>query len=238
MCDPTNLRPVRESSAVSSPPLRARPWTPAGDRPARLVVLVSGSGTNLQALLDAVAAAPDGSYGAEIVAVGADRDGIAGLGRAERAGLPTFVCRLGDHPDRAAWDRALTEATARFAPDLVVSAGFMKIVGKEFLARFGGRFINTHPALLPSFPGAHAVRDALAYGVGVTGCTVHFVDDGVDTGPVIAQGVVEVRDEDHEDGGAALHERIKEVERRLLVDVVGRLARNGYRIEGRKVQIP
>ncbi|KNE79673.1 MULTISPECIES: phosphoribosylglycinamide formyltransferase [Streptomyces] len=223
---------------MSSPPLRARPWTPAGDRPARLVVLVSGSGTNLQALLDAVAAAPDGSYGAEIVAVGADRDGIAGLGRAERAGLPTFVCRLGDHPDRAAWDRALTEATARFAPDLVVSAGFMKIVGKEFLARFGGRFINTHPALLPSFPGAHAVRDALAYGVGVTGCTVHFVDDGVDTGPVIAQGVVEVRDEDHEDGGAALHERIKEVERRLLVDVVGRLARNGYRIEGRKVQIP
>ncbi|MCC3652153.1 phosphoribosylglycinamide formyltransferase [Streptomyces sp. S07_1.15] len=223
---------------MSSPPPSARSRTPDGGRPARLVVLVSGSGTNLQALLDAVAAAPDGSYGAEIVAVGADRDGIAGLERAERAGLPTFVCRLGDHPDRAAWDRALTEATARFAPDLVVSAGFMKIVGKEFLARFGGRFINTHPALLPSFPGAHAVRDALAYGVTVTGCTVHFVDDGVDTGPVIAQGVVEVRDEDHEDGGAALHERIKEVERRLLVDVVGRLARNGYRIEGRKVQIP
>ncbi len=238
MCDPTNLRPVRESSAVSSPPPSARSWTPDEGRPARLVVLVSGSGTNLQALLDAVAAAEDGSYGAEIVAVGADRDGIAGLERAERAGLPVFVCRLGDHPDRAAWDRALTEATARFAPDLVVSAGFMKIVGKEFLARFGGRFINTHPALLPSFPGAHAVRDALAYGVRVTGCTVHFVDDGVDTGPVIAQGVVEVRDEDHEDGGAALHERIKEVERRLLVEVVGRLARNGYRIEGRKVQIP
>ncbi|WP_030542689.1 phosphoribosylglycinamide formyltransferase [Streptomyces albus] len=223
---------------MSSPPPSARSWTPDEGRPARLVVLVSGSGTNLQALLDAVAAAEDGSYGAEIVAVGADRDGIAGLERAERAGLPVFVCRLGDHPDRAAWDRALTEATARFAPDLVVSAGFMKIVGKEFLARFGGRFINTHPALLPSFPGAHAVRDALAYGVRVTGCTVHFVDDGVDTGPVIAQGVVEVRDEDHEDGGAALHERIKEVERRLLVEVVGRLARNGYRIEGRKVQIP
>lgn len=223
---------------MSSPPPSARSRTPDEGRPARLVVLVSGSGTNLQALLDAVAAAPDGSYGAEIVAVGADRDGIAGLERAERAGLPTFVCRLGDHADRAAWDRALTEATARFAPDLVVSAGFMKIVGKEFLARFGGRFINTHPALLPSFPGAHAVRDALAYGVRVTGCTVHFVDDGVDTGPVIAQGVVEVRDEDHEDGGAALHERIKEVERRLLVDVVGRLARHGYRIEGRKVQIP
>ncbi|MFJ8664676.1 phosphoribosylglycinamide formyltransferase [Streptomyces sp. NPDC093600] len=202
--------------------------------PARLVVLVSGSGTNLQALLDAIAADP-GGYGAEIVAVGADREGIAGLERAERAGLPTFVCKVKDHPTREAWDRALTEATTAHAPDLVVSAGFMKILGKEFLSRFGGRIVNTHPALLPSFPGAHGVRDALAYGVRVTGCTVHFVDDGVDTGPIIAQGVVEVRDEDDE---AALHERIKEVERSLLVEVVGRLARHGYRIEGRKVTIP
>jgi phosphoribosylglycinamide formyltransferase 1 len=201
--------------------------------PARLVVLVSGSGTNLQALLDATATDPD--YGARIVAVGADRDGIAGLERAERAGLPTFTVRVKDHADRAAWDLALAEATAAYRPDLVVSAGFMKIVGKEFLARFGGRFLNTHPALLPSFPGAHGVRDALAYGVKVTGCTVHFVDDGVDTGPVIAQGVVEVRPDDTED---ALHERIKDVERRLLVDVVGRLSRDGYRIEGRKVLIP
>jgi len=117
----------------------------------------------------------------------------------------------------------------------VVSAGFMKIVGKEFLARFGGRFVNTHPALLPAFPGAHGVRDALAYGVKVTGCTVHFVDDGVDTGPIIAQGVVEVRPQETEE---ALHERIKEVERKLLVDVVGRLSRDGYRIEGRKVLLP
>ncbi|WP_367135175.1 MULTISPECIES: phosphoribosylglycinamide formyltransferase [Streptomyces] len=202
--------------------------------PARLVVLVSGSGTNLQALLDAIAADPEG-YGARVVAVGADRDGIAGLERAERAGIPTFVRRVQDHPVREAWDRALAEATAAYEPDLVVSAGFMKIVGKEFLARYGGRIVNTHPALLPSFPGAHGVRDALAYGVKVTGCTVHFVDDGVDTGPIIAQGVVEVRDEDDE---SALHERIKEVERELLVDVVGRLARNGYRIEGRKVRIP
>ncbi|MEU5436591.1 phosphoribosylglycinamide formyltransferase [Streptomyces sp. NPDC020719] len=202
--------------------------------PARLVVLVSGSGTNLQALLDAIEADPDG-YGARIVAVGADRDGIAGLERAERAGLPTFVCRVKDHPTRDAWDRALAEATAAYEPDLVVSAGFMKIVGKEFLARFGGRVVNTHPALLPSFPGAHGVRDALAYGAKVTGCTVHFVDDGVDTGPIIAQGVVEIRADDTEE---ALHERIKEVERRLLVDVVGRLARDGYRIEGRKVLLP
>jgi phosphoribosylglycinamide formyltransferase 1 len=202
--------------------------------PVRLVVLVSGSGTNLQALIDAIAADPEG-YGARIVAVGADREGIAGLERAERAGLPTFVRRVADHDNRDAWDRALTEATAAYEPDLVVSAGFMKILGQGFLDRFGGRIVNTHPALLPSFPGAHGVREALAYGVKVTGCTVHFVDAGVDTGPIIAQGAVEVRDEDDE---SALHERIKEVERALLVDVVGRLARNGYRIEGRKVRIP
>ncbi len=204
-------------------------------RPKRLVVLVSGSGTNLQALMDTIRAEGASAYGAEIVAVGADRDGIAGLERAERAGIPTFVCRVRDHATREEWDAALAAATAACGPDLVVSAGFMKIVGKEFLARFGGRFVNTHPALLPSFPGAHGARDALAYGVKVTGCTVHFVDDGVDTGPIIAQGVVEVRDEDDE---SALHERIKEVERTLLVDVVGRLARHGYRIEGRKVLIP
>ncbi|BAC71157.1 MULTISPECIES: phosphoribosylglycinamide formyltransferase [Streptomyces] len=201
----------------------------------RLVVLVSGSGTNLQALLDAIEAQGIEAYGAEIVAVGADRDGIEGLARAERAALPTFVRRVKDYDTRDEWDAALTEAVAAYEPDLVVSAGFMKIVGKEFLARFGGRFVNTHPALLPSFPGAHGVREALAYGVKVTGCTVHFVDDGVDTGPIIAQGVVEIRDEDDE---SALHERIKEVERRLLVEVVGRLARNGHRIEGRKVVIP
>lgn len=200
--------------------------------PARVVVLVSGSGSNLQALLDAVAAQGAAAYGAEVVAVGADRGGIEGLRRAERAGLPTFVCRLRDHPTRAAWDRALADAVAAHRPDLVVSAGFMKLVGAAFLERFGGRFLNTHPALLPSFPGAHGVRDALDYGVKMTGCTVHFVDQGVDTGPIIAQGVVEVRDEDDE---ATLHERIKTVERRLLVEAVGRLARSGYTIKGRKV---
>lgn len=205
--------------------------------PARLVVLVSGSGTNLQALLDAIEAQGPETYGARVVAVGADRAGVEGLARAERAGVPTFVCRLRDHATREAWDAALTAATAAYEPDLIVSAGFMKIVGDRFLARFGGRVVNTHPALLPSFPGAHGVRDALAYGAKVTGCTVHFVDDGVDTGPIIAQGVVEVSDEDDADGGAALHERIKEVERRLLVDVVGRLSRGGYRIEGRKVRL-
>lgn len=215
---------------MASPPLPAPSGTPA-----RLVVLVSGSGTNLQALLDAIDDAGTAAYGARIVAVGADRGDIAGLERAERAGIPTFVCRVKDYESRAEWDAALAGETAAYAPDLVVSAGFMKILGKEFLARFGGRCVNTHPALLPSFPGAHGVRDALAYGVKATGCTVHFVDDGVDTGPIIAQGVVEVRDEDDE---SALHERIKEVERSLLVEVVGRLARHGYRIEGRKVMIP
>ncbi|THA74571.1 phosphoribosylglycinamide formyltransferase [Streptomyces sp. A0592] len=200
----------------------------------RLVVLVSGGGTNLQALLDASARDPK-EFGATVVAVGADRPGVAGLERAERAGVPTFVCQVRDHASREAWDAALADHVAAYEPDLVVSAGFMKILGKEFLTRFGGRVVNTHPALLPSFPGAHGVRDALAYGVKVTGCTVHFVDEGVDTGPVIAQGVVDVRDEDDE---ALLHERIKEVERTLLVDVVGRLARHGHRLVGRRVLIP
>lgn len=206
---------------------------PRTSGPARLVVLVSGSGSNLQALLDASA---DPAYGAEIVAVGADRGDILGLERAAKAGLPTFVVRVRDHADRAAWDRALTEAVAAYRPDLVVSAGFMKILGPAFLGRYEGRTVNTHPALLPSFPGAYGVRDALAYGAKVTGCTVHFVDSGVDTGPIIAQGVVAVEEDDEADGGDALHERIKTVERNLLVEIVGRLAREGYRIEGRKVR--
>lgn len=198
---------------------------------ARLVVLVSGTGTNLQALLDAAA---DESYGATVVAVGADREGIAGLTRAEEAGIPVFVCRVKDYPSREAWDHALTEICATFAPDLVVSAGFMKLVGPGFLAAFGGRFINTHPALLPSFPGMHGVRDALEYGVKVTGCTVFMVDAGTDTGPVIAQAAVAVRDDDDE---AALHERIKVAERTLLVDAVGRMVREGWSVHGRKVRI-
>lgn len=198
---------------------------------ARLVVLVSGAGTNLQALLDACA---DPAYGANVVAVGADRPDIGGTERAERSGLPAFTLRVRDFPARADWDAALAETVAKYEPDLVVSAGFMKILGPRFLARFGGRTVNTHPALLPAFPGAHAVREALAYGVKVTGCTVHFVDEGVDTGPVIAQETVPVRWHDDED---SLHERIKQVERRLLVDVVGRLARGGWTAHGRRVSM-
>ncbi|MER5862639.1 phosphoribosylglycinamide formyltransferase [Kitasatospora sp. NPDC002040] len=222
-------------AAASAQPAHTQVFAPRTPGPARLVVLVSGSGTNLQALIDTVA---DPAFGAEIVAVGADRDAIAGLERAELAGLPTFVHRIKDHADRAAWDTALTASVAGYRPDLVVTAGFMKILGPEFIAAFAGRIVNTHPALLPAFPGAHGVADALAYGVKVTGCTVHLVDGGVDTGPIIAQGVVAVEEADHADGGAALHERIKTVERQLLVDVVGRLAREGHRIEDRKVWIP
>lgn len=205
--------------------------THGGASPARLVVLVSGTGTNLQALLDASA---EPSFGARVVAVGADRTGIEGLARAERAGIPTFTRRLADYPDRAAWDRALTGAVAGYHPDLVVSAGFMKLVGPAFLDAFGGRFINTHPALLPAFPGRHGVRDALAYGVKVTGCTLFMVDAGTDTGPVIAQAVVPVGDDDDE---VALHERVKVAERALLVDTVGAMARGGWSVQGRKVRV-
>lgn len=184
---------------------------------ARVVVLVSGTGSLCAALLDA---ADEPTYPATVVAVGADRD-APGLEHARRRGLPTFVCRLGDHPDRAAWDRALAGAIAAHRPDLVVSAGFMKIVGPAVLEAFGGRLLNTHPALLPAFPGAHAVRDALAAGAEVTGSTVHWVDAGVDTGPVIAQREVPVLPGDDED---RLHERIKAVERTLLVDTVAHVA--------------
>jgi phosphoribosylglycinamide formyltransferase-1 len=198
---------------------------------ARLVVLVSGAGTNLQALLDACA---DPAYGARIAAVGADRDGIEGLARAAHAGVPTFVQRVKDHETRDEWDVALTKAVDAYDPDLVISAGFMKILGARFLDRFGGRVINTHPALLPSFPGTHGARDALAHGVKVTGCTAHFVDAGVDTGPIIAQEAVPVLDDDDED---TLHERIKDAERPLLVRTVGRLVREGWTIESRRVRI-
>ncbi|GAA1759941.1 phosphoribosylglycinamide formyltransferase [Nonomuraea wenchangensis] len=195
----------------------------------RLVVLVSGSGTNLQALLDASA---DPAYGARVVAVGADREGIEGLARATRAQVPTFVEKLGDHPTRADWDAAIAARIAAYEPDLVVSAGFMKILGAPTLQAFP--VLNTHPALLPSFPGAHGVRDALAHGVKVTGCTVMLADEGIDTGPIVAQEAVPVLPDDDE---AVLHERIKTVERRLLVEIVGRMAREGWTVSGRTVRI-
>jgi phosphoribosylglycinamide formyltransferase-1 len=169
-----------------------------------------------------------------VVAVGADRDGIEALGRAQAAGAATFVLRVPDFPDRAAWDAAFADEVAKHEPDIVVSAGFMKLAGEAFLERFGGRFLNTHPALLPAFAGMHGARDALAHGVKVTGCTVFLVDAGIDTGPIIGQRAVEIRDDDDEH---TLHERIKEAERELLVDVVGRMARVGWQVDGRKVSI-
>ena len=202
---------------------------PASD-PARLVVLVSGSGTNLQALLDACT---DPSYGAQVVAVGADRDGIEGLARAERAGVPTFVHRVKDHADRDDWDAALTASCREYGPDLVVLAGFMKLVGRRFLAEFGGRCLNTHPALSPSFPGMRGPADALEHGVKVTGATLFVVDPGVDTGPIVAQTAVPVEDDDDVE---ALHERIKVAERAMLTEAVGRMAREGFTLTGRQVR--
>ena len=199
--------------------------------PSRLAVLVSGAGTNLQALLDACA---DASFGARVVAVGSDRDGIAGLARAQQAAVPTFTCRVRDYEGRAHWDQALTEACQQFEPDLVILAGFMRLVGPRFLTAFGGRVINTHPALLPSFPGLHGVRDALRYGVKVTGCSVVLVDAATDSGPIIAQAAVPVRDDDDE---ASLHERIKVAERSLLADTVGRMVDAGWSVQDRKVRI-
>lgn len=183
---------------------------------ARLAVLLSGTGSLCAALL---AATDDPAYPAEVVVVGSDR-AAEGLAHARRRGLPTFTCGVADHPDRAAWDRTLTAELRAFEPDLVVSAGFMKLVGPAMLGAFGGRLINTHPALLPAFPGAHAVRDALAAGVAVTGATVHVVDAGIDTGPVLAQRQVAVLPGDDE---ARLHERIKTVERELLVQTVAEI---------------
>ena len=197
--------------------------------PARIVVLVSGAGTNLQALLDACT---DPTYGARVVAVGADRDDIEGLARADRAGVPTFVAKVDDYTTREHWDRALGDKVGAFEPDLVVSAGFMKLVSADFLERF--LILNTHPALCPAFPGMHGPRDALAHGVKVTGATLFVVDAGVDTGPIVAQVPVAVAEDDDVD---SLHERIKTAERAMLVESVGRIAREGISVEGRRVRI-
>jgi phosphoribosylglycinamide formyltransferase-1 len=193
-------------------------------------VLVSGTGTTLQALLDA---SDDPVWGAQVVAVGADRPGTLGEKRAADRGIPTFVLPVADFASREEWDAALADAVAAYQPTLVVSAGFMKLVSQAFLDRFP--MVNTHPALLPSFPGMHGARDALEHGVKVTGCTLFLVDAGVDTGPIVAQAAVPVLDGDDE---ATLHERIKVAERAMLVDAVGRMAREGFTVTGRRVTIP
>lgn len=213
--------PLREATDPARTPARV---------PARVVVLVSGAGTNLQALLDA---AREPAYGVSVVAVGADRDSIEGLARAEHAGVPAFVHQVRGYPSREEWDRALTASCAGYRPDLVVLAGFMKLAGPRFLAEFGGRCVNTHPALSPSFPGMRGPAEALEYGVKVTGATLFVVDAGVDTGPIVAQTAVPVEDDDDVE---TLHERIKVAERAMLVDCVGRMAREGFTITDRKVR--
>ncbi|MGV9795584.1 phosphoribosylglycinamide formyltransferase [Gordonia sp. NPDC003422] len=193
--------------------------------------MASGTGSLLESLL-ARTADPGSVF--DVVAIVVDRDCRAAQIAVENQ-IPLISCRLADHADRNAWDQALTEAVAGAAPEWVVTAGFMKILGPRFLARFGGRVVNSHPALLPSFPGAHGVADALAYGVKVTGATVHLVDDGVDTGPILAQHVIDVLPDDDVD---TLHERIKSVERVLLADVVTSVVTRGVVIDGRKAHIP
>lgn len=205
-------------------PLRVPPSTPS-----RLVVLASGAGSLLSSLL----AAAVGDYPARVVAVGADRDCLA-TEIAATASLHTFTVRLSDYPTRDAWDAAITAATDAHSPDLIVSAGFMKILGPQYLSRYCGRILNTHPTLLPAFPGARGVAEALAYGVKITGCTVHLVDAGMDTGPILAQQSVAVLDGDTEE---TLHERIKVTERQLLVDVVAAIATRGVTWTGRKATI-
>jgi phosphoribosylglycinamide formyltransferase 1 len=197
----------------------------------RVVVLVSGHGSNLQALLDA--AAERGS-GMTVVLVGADRPGAFGLERARRAGVDTAVVRPADHPDRPSFDLALRDLVAAARPDVVCLAGFMRILGPAFVGAFPDRILNTHPSLLPAFRGAHAVRDALAYGVKVTGCTVHLVDEQVDHGPVLFQAAVPVEPGDDED---RLHGRIKQEEHRLLPLAVRLVAEGRVRVEGRRARI-
>jgi phosphoribosylaminoimidazolecarboxamide formyltransferase / IMP cyclohydrolase len=197
----------------------------------RIVVLVSGQGTNLQALIDSSA---DPAYGARVALVVSDRAGAPGLERARRAGIQTAVVRLEDHPDRPSFDRAIRDVVAAARPDVVCLAGFMRILGPEFVRAFPNRIVNTHPSLLPAFPGAHAVRDTLAYGLRVTGCTVHLVDEEVDHGPVLLQVAVPIEDGDDE---RRLHERIKVQERRLLPAAARLVAFGHVRLDGRRARL-
>ena len=187
-------------------------------------MLISGSGSNLRALLEA---ATSSDYPARVVAVGADRE-CAGLAHAEEFGIPTFVVAPAAFASRDEWGSALVSAIEPWQPDLVVCAGFMRIVPALAVAALFPRLINMHPALLPLYPGAHAVRDALADGANVTGATIHVVDEGVDTGPVIRAREVAVHRDDSE---SSLHERIKVEERQLIVETVADIARERIDLE-------
>lgn len=198
----------------------------------RVAVLVSGSGTNLQALLDRIDA--DADFGGEVVVVGSDQPDATGLARARQAGIPTVATALADHADRPSWERDLARQVADHAPDVVVLAGFMRVLTSVFLSRWPDGVVNVHPSLLPAFRGAHAVQEALDHGVKVTGCTVHLVDELVDHGPIIAQQAVEVS---VDDDVASLHRRIQSVEHDLLPRVVKALCRGEVAVEGRRVRL-
>lgn len=197
-----------------------------------LVVLLSGTGSLFASLADACAA---GRVDARITRVISDRPDAGGLDRARDRAIPTTVVAPGDFGNRSSWDEALHEIVRAESPDWIVSAGFMRILGPSLIDAYPHRIVNSHPALLPAFPGAHGVRDALAYGAKVTGCTIHLVDAGVDTGPILAQASVEISADDDE---STLHERIKVVERDLLVDVIARLVASGCTVTDRRTTIP
>ena len=201
------------------------------NRLARIVVLISGAGSIMAAL---ASACEDPEYRVTIAAVIADRADAKGLLLAADAGIPTAIVSPHDFPDRVTWDAAIARTAATFHPDLVVCAGFMRLLGEPVLKAFPGHIVNTHPALLPAFPGAHAVKEALAAGVKVTGCTVMIVDEGVDTGPILAQRAVEVREDDSE---ATLHDRIKGAEKELVVATIGTMLRSGWTIEGKIARV-
>jgi phosphoribosylglycinamide formyltransferase 1 len=194
----------------------------------RIAVLVSGSGTNLQALLDDTVIAP------RIALVLSDRPGVKALQRATRAGVKTLVVQVEDFPDRDAYTVAVRDALLERGIDLAVNAGFMRVLGETFAEAFSGRWLNVHPALLPAFPGAHAVRDALEWGVRVTGVTVHLVDEEVDNGPIVLQEAIPVSAEDDFD---SLEARVHEVEHRLLPQAVRALLDGRLKVEGRTVHI-
>lgn len=197
----------------------------------RIAVLISGSGSNLQALIDAIEA--DAGFGATIAVVISDRPKVKGLARAEAAGIPTEIVRWADHTDRAAFTRAICDVVEAHHADAMVLAGFMRVLSAEAIERFPHRILNIHPAILPAFPGAHAVDQALDHAVKLTGVTVHFVDEHVDHGPIICQEAVEVMPDDDV---STLHKRLQEVEHRLYPAAVRALAHGRLQIEDRKVR--
>ena len=192
-----------------------------------VVVLISGSGSNLRALLDATL---DPTFPVRVLAVGADNP-CSGLEHAELFGIPTFVVSPSNFPSREAWAEMLLENVNYFSPDLTVLAGFMRVLPPNFVSGLSPKLINTHPSLLPLYPGAHGVRDALAAGATETGVTIHIVDEGVDTGPHLAQERLAVLADETE---YELHERIKIIERKLLVSVIRDIAEHRIQLDTAK----